>query len=315
MKKQKYKKVLVTGGAGCVGTTLVGQLLKAGYKVRVVDNLMYGGMGLLSYFIDPNFELMIGDIRDKQVISKALKGMDAIIHLAAIVGYPACDKYPNEAQDINFKATKQLNDLRGKKQLFIFASTGSNYGHVESGLCNEDTPLAPLTIYGKTKTKAEEAIIKTDNVIIYRFATAFGLSPRLRLDLMINDFTFQALKTKHLVVYEKDYRRTFIHVRDMSSSLIFALENASKMVGEAYNVGDESMNMTKEDVVKILLNKLDFVVNFTDSGKDPDQRNYAVDYSKIKKLGYKTGVSVEKGIDEIIRAFKAVSIKNPYSNY
>lgn len=315
MNNKKYQNILVTGGAGCVGSTLVPVLLSSGYRVRVLDNLMYGGMGLLSNFSNSNFEVIIGDIRNKEVVKSALKNMDAIIHLAAIVGYPACDKYPQEAQEINYKGTKQLNELRNKNQLLIFASTGSNYGHVASGICTEETPLAPLTNYGRTKTKAEETIASTPNVIIYRYATAFGLSPRLRLDLLINDLTYQALKTKHLVVYEKDYRRTFIHVRDMAKSVIFALENSSKMVGQVYNVGDESMNVKKEDVVNILLQKMEFILNFTDSGRDADQRNYEVDYSKIKKLGFRTDISIENGIDEMIRAFKVVTIKNPYSNY
>ncbi len=315
MDNKKYQNILVTGGAGCIGSTLVPLLLGSGYKVRVLDNLMYGGMGLLTNFQNPNFEMIIGDIRSKEVVSNALKDIDAIIHLAAIVGYPACDKYPQEAREINYKATKKLNELRGKNQLLIFASTGSNYGHVKSGVCTEETHLAPLTNYGRTKTKAETAIKFSPNVIIYRFATAFGLSPRLRLDLLINDLTYQALKTKHLVVYEKDYRRTFIHVRDIAKSFIFALENSSKMIGQIYNVGDESMNLKKEEVVNILLGKMKFMLNFTDSGKDADQRNYEVDYSKIRKLGFKTDTSVEKGIDEMIKAFKVVSIKNPYSNF
>jgi len=312
---KKYQSILVTGGAGCIGSVLVPMLLGSGYKVKVLDNLMYGGMGLLTNFSSPNFEMIIGDVRDHKTVKTALQDIDAIIHLAAIVGYPACDKYPHEAQEVNYKATSKLSELRNKNQLLIFASTGSNYGHVKSGMCTEETPLAPLTNYGKTKTKAEEAIAFSPNVIIYRFATAFGLSPRLRLDLLINDLTYQALKTKHLVVYEKDYRRTFIHVRDMAKSLIFALENSSKMIGQIYNVGDESMNIKKEDVVKILLKKLEFILNFTDSGKDADQRNYEVDYSKIKRLGFKTNVSIEAGILEMIKAFKVVSIKNPYSNY
>lgn len=315
MSNKKYQKILVTGGAGCIGSTLVPILLASGYKVRVLDNLMYGGMGLLTNFSSPNFEVIIGDIRNKEIVKSVLKNMDAIIHLAAIVGYPACDKYPQEAQEINYKGTKQLNELRNKNQLLIFASTGSNYGHVASGICTEETPLVPLTNYGRTKTKAEEAIASFPNVIIYRYATAFGLSPRLRLDLLINDLTYQALKTKHLVVYEKDYRRTFIHVRDIAKSVLFALENSLRMIGQTYNVGDESMNVKKEDVVNILLQKLEFILNFTDSGRDADQRNYEVDYSKIKRLGFKTDISIEEGIDEMIKAFKVVTIKNPYSNY
>lgn len=314
-EKIKFKTVLVTGGAGYVGSVLVHELLRRDHSVRVLDNLTFGGMGLMEHFNNGNFEVLAGDVRDKKVVRKALRGVDAIIHLAAIVGFPACRKRQKEAKEINQEATIQLSKLRKPEQLMIFASTGSNYGFIPDGYCTEKVPLNPISIYGKTKTKAEKAILKSPNVVIYRFATAFGLSPRLRLDLLVNDFTYQALRKKYIMVYDKDYKRTFIHVRDMAKAFIFALENSEKMVGEVYNVGDESLNKTKEDIINILKKKVDFIHHYVTSGKgDEDQRNYWVDYSKIRSLGFKTEVSLEEGIDEMLRAFKVIDIKNPFSN-
>src|SRR3989344_247757 len=304
---QNYQKILVTGGAGYVGSVFVHELLKRDYKVRVLDNLTFGGMGLFDHFNNGNFDVVVGDVRDKETVLKALKGIDAIIHLAAVVGFPACRKKPKEAKEVNYQATVQLNKLRKPEQLLVFASTGSNYGHIPRGYCTENIPLRPISIYGQTKTAAEKAIKKSPNVIIYRFATAFGLSPRLRLDLLVNDFTYQVLKKKYIMVYDKDYKRTFIHVRDMAHSFIFALENAGKMVGEVYNVGDESLNATKEDIINILKKKVDFILHYVESGKgDEDQRNYWVDYSKIKSLGFKTKISLDKGINEMLKAFKVI---------
>ncbi|KKQ75914.1 MAG: NAD-dependent epimerase/dehydratase [Candidatus Woesebacteria bacterium GW2011_GWB1_38_5b] len=309
------KLVLVTGGAGYIGSVLIPELLKLGYGVRVLDNLTYGGNGMIANFSNPNFEFMIGDTRDLGTVKKALEGVNAIIHLAALVGFPLCRKKPRDAEEVNHLATVQLNKLRKKNQLLIFASTGSNYGHIPSGYCTEKTPLNPISIYGKTKTAAERAISKSPNVIIYRFATAFGISPRLRLDLLINDFTYQALRKKSLIVYDKNYKRTFIHVRDIARSLIFALENSDKMVGETYNIGDESLNSDKEHIVNILKKKVNFILHYVKIDKgDEDQRNYWVDYSKIKSLGFKTQVSLEQGIDEMLKAFKVIDLENPYSN-
>jgi len=307
--------VLVTGGAGYVGSILVPELLRKGCRVRVLDNLTFGGMGLLPNFSNPDFELFVGDVRSKKDLKKALKDIDAIVHLAAIVGYPACKKDPRKAWEVNYRSTSQLNKLRKPKQQLIFASTGSNFGHVvEEVMCNEDTPLNPITTYGKTKTKAELEIIKSPNVVIHRYATAFGLSPRLRLDLLVNDFTYQAYKQGYLLVYEKDYTRTFIHVKDMARAVVFTIQNGDKMNGEVCNVGNEKSTMSKEEIVNLLKKRMDFVLHYTKQRKDEDRRNYKVDFSKFRKLGFRTTVSIEDGIDEMIRAFRVVEIKNPYSN-
>lgn len=305
--------VLVTGGAGYVGSTLLPLLLKDGHKVRVLDNLMFGGASLLPYFKDPNFEFIRGDMRNVEDVRQALKGQDTVIHLAAIVGYPACRKEPSLAEEVNIGGTDNLINELAKDQLVIFASTGSNYGSVD-GICTEETPLNPLSLYGQTKTIAERRLLENCNAIVYRFATGFGVSPRLRLDLLINDFVHKALTEGYLVVYEKHFQRTFIHVRDMGRAFVFALGHADKMAGHAYNVGSEDMNLSKQDICEQIKQKINCHVHYADVGEDMDKRNYVVSYEKINKLGYDTSITVDEGIDELVRALQVVQIKTQYAN-
>jgi len=306
-------KVLVTGGAGYVGSVLIPELLHQGYHVRVLDNLMYNSMSLLPYFVDDNFEFIKGDVRDEKAVQNAVKDVDVIIHLAAIVGAPACHRDPRLAEEVNYGGAVNIDKYRSRSQGVIFASTGSNYGAVD-GVCTENTPLNPLSVYGVTKTNAERHFLDSGNVVAYRFATAFGLSPRLRLDLMINDFTFQALKNGMLVVYEKHFKRTFIHVRDMARSFLFAVENFDRLKNEIFNVGSENANYTKEDICLKIKERINYFLYFADVGADPDQRNYEVSYEKIRSKGFETSIPVEKGIDELLKAYRTISLLRPFSN-
>lgn len=307
-------KVLVTGGAGYVGTSLIHMLSQEGYKIRVIDNLLMGGIGLLPFFANPNFEFIKGDIRRKEDIKKALNGIDCIIHLAAIVGFPACRKYPEMSREVNVDATKMLLELAGKEIPIFFASTGSNYGQLIEDVCTETTPLNPISNYGKQKTEAEKIIGERGNCVIYRYATAFGVSPRMRLDLFINDFTFKAVKEKTLIVYEKHFMRTFIHVRDMARSFIFALKNFNDIKNEVFNVGDSTQNFSKEQICFMIKKKVDYYLHFAEVGHDLDQRNYVVSYDKINKAGFYCNITVEEGIDELIRAYEAIDLINTFSN-
>jgi len=309
-------KVLITGGAGYVGSLLVPELMQRGHEVRVLDNLMYGQLSLLHCFIDGRFRFIRGDVRDKDAVKKAVEGVDHIVHLAAIVGAPACRRDERQAWEVNVQGTINVAECREPSQGLIFASTGSNYGAVD-GVCTEETPLNPLSTYGITKTEAEAHVLRSGNGVVYRFATGFGLSPRLRIDLMINDFVFQAVKNGALIVYERDFRRTFIHVRDMVRSLVFAVENYDRLVGEVgdvFNVGNETMNYTKEQVALKMRDRIEFWLHFADVGTDPDQRDYEVSYEKIRSKGFETTVSLEQGIEELVHGCRMVSLRNPFSN-
>ncbi len=303
------KKILVTGGAGFVGAVLVNLLLNKGYKVRVLDNLMYGQTTHLPFFINKNFEFVNGDVRKKRAVKKALKNVDMIIHLAAIVGAPACNLNSRLARETNLTGSRNINQLRGKNQPLIFASTGSNYGKLEE-ICTEKSPLNPVSLYGKTKVIAEEEIMKKGNSTALRFATGFGVSPRFRYDsLLINDFVFQACKNKQLVIYEADVKRTFIHVYDMARSFLFAIENFKKMKDEVYNVGSEKMNYTKKDIALKIKEKIPFFLYFAEIGEDEDKRDYEVSYGKIRKIGFETKISLDEGLDELIKAFQNFPMK------
>ncbi len=307
-------RILVTGGAGYVGSSLVPMLLEQGHRVRVYDALKFGGHGLLACCSNRFFELTKGDICDPEGVEKALDGVDAIIHLAAIVGYPACKKEPQVAQATNVEGTRVLLEKRRPDQKFLYASTGSIYGQVPDYVCNENTPRAPITLYGETKATAEQMVLDAGNGIAYRYATAFGVSPRMRLDLMPNDFTYQAVKNRNLIVYEGGFKRTFVHVRDMARSFIFALERWDEVKDDVYNVGHESMNFTKEDVARKVMEHVDYYLHFAEIGADADQRNYEVSYEKIRKKGFETTIDLDRGIAELVKAARMIEFQNPFAN-
>lgn len=306
-------KILITGGAGYVGTSLIPQLLAKEHKVTVFDNLAFGGDQLLPFFRNPNFEFIKGNIRNLDDVKMAVRDHDCIIHLAAIVGYPACRKDPILARAVNVDGTKNVISATSKSQLIIYASTGSNYGTVDD-VCTEETPLNPLSLYGQTKTLAEKMLLDNRTTIAYRFATAFGVSPRLRLDLLINDFTYKAMTQGYLVIYEKHFMRTFIHVHDMGRAFLFAIENSDKMKDNVYNVGSNKMNYSKEDICEKIRAKTNAYIHYADIGEDADKRNYVVSYEKLSSLGYDTSITVEEGIDELLKALNAVQFKTPYTN-
>ncbi len=307
------KKVFITGGAGYIGSTLTPMLLKAGYKVTVYDSLMYGGDGLMNNFSDPNFSFIKGDVMDKELLHESLKGHDVVIHLAAIVGYTACRKDERRSHEVNHQGTTNVVEGLNGTQLLLYGSTGSNYGTVE-GVCTEESPLNPLSIYGVTKTLGEYEVMKYSNSVAFRFATAFGTSPRLRLDLLVNDLSYSAYVQKYIAVYESHFMRTFIHVRDIASVFKFTIENEDKMSGEVYNVGSNSMNYSKGDVCKLIQKRSDCYVHYADFDNDADKRDYVVSYDKIRELGFDTTITVEEGIEELFTVFPIVSIQNKYRN-
>jgi nucleoside-diphosphate-sugar epimerase len=306
-------KVLVTGGAGFIGSVLVPMLLEAGHHVTVVDVLRSGGHGLLGCFHDSRFQFVRGDIRDRAAMAAPVRDVDAVVHLAAIVGFPACRKYPDLACETNIGGTKMVVETMRPEQALIYASSGSNYGIVEA-LCTENSPLNPTSLYAMTKTEGEKAALAHPRATALRFATAFGVSPRLRLDQLINNFVHQAIANKQIIVYERHFRRTFINVRDIARSILFALAHIDRMCGEAYNVGHQSMNFTKEAIALKIREHVSFYLHFADIGTDEDSRDYEVSYEKIGQLGYEPRVTIEAGIQELVRVMGVLDIADPYSN-
>jgi len=306
-------KVVVTGGAGYVGSVLVPHLLGLGYRVHVIDTLKFGIEPLFGSFIQPNFSFRQGDILDIAALRADLADADAVVHLAAVVGYPACKKWPEEARRTNLDGTRAVLDHLRPEARFINFSTGSNYGEV-LGVCDENTPLNPLSLYGETKTEAEQMAMARKNSVALRFATAFGLSPRLRLDLMINDFAYQALVNRYLLVYERHFRRTFIHVHDMARVVPHLLNHWDRARDQVLNVGHETMNYTKQDITHLLQEKLKFHLYFADVGSDEDKRDYEVSYARVRGLGFEVAVDINRGLNELIGGLSHVRIRNPYSN-
>ena len=310
------KKIFITGGAGYIGTSLIPLLLDKGYEVTVYDSLMFNnGDKLLPFITNKNFKFVDGDVRDSDTLSKHIKGYDVVIHLAALVGFPICrERGEQESHEVNVIGTQNVINAIDDHQYLLFGSTGSNYGEVID-ICTEETPLNPLSIYGKTKTAAEQLVLTRNNSTAFRFATAFGVSPRLRLDLLVNDLTYKSLKEGYAVIYESHFMRTFIHVRDIARVFLFAIENQEDMQNNVYNVGSNTMNFSKKQVCEVISGKItNSYFNYADVGEDADKRNYIVSYEKINKLGFDTTISLEEGIDELIKTIPLVKTSSPYFN-
>ncbi|MBI9101762.1 MAG: NAD(P)-dependent oxidoreductase [Spirochaetales bacterium] len=296
--------ILLTGGGGYVGMSLLPLLLNSGYGVTLLDPLYRGGLEpLLPFFRNSNFSLIKDDMCDEGVIENALTNVDAVIHMAAVVGYPACQREPDRTEKLNVAATEKLCRLAGNRPL-IFTSTGSCYGVIKGGLCTENTPLNPVSLYGTSKVQGENLVLSIANGTVLRFATAYGLSPVMRIDLLLNHLTMMAVQSRKLSIYEPSARRTFIHVEDMARSILFTLNNYNRMAGEAWNVGTEEQNLTKREICLHLAKLIpDLELDFEAEGSDPDARDYAVSYEKIRSIGFETEVPLKEGMEELIRAY------------
>lgn len=308
-------RILVTGGAGYLGAVLVPELLKLGHSVTVLDNFMYGQNSLLENCISDNFVIVNGDVREKSILSPLLKKVDYIIPLAALVGAPICNKDKVAAEATNRDAIALLAKLASKEQRIIIPITNSGYGIGQKGIfCTEETPLNPITLYGKLKVEAEKIVLNRGNSISLRLATAFGVSPRMRTDLLVNDFVYRAVKDKFIVIFEGHFKRNYIHVRDVARVFSYAIENFEKMKNEAYNVGLSDANLSKVELcAKIKEHIPCFVYIESPIGEDPDKRDYIVSNEKIEKTGFKAIYSLSQGIKELIKGYSIIS-NNRFSN-
>lgn len=309
MYRSYEMKILITGGAGYIGTALTPILLDAGHEVTIYDSLMYDGNAILPFFTRDKFRFVNGDITNKSLLLGEVSKHDVVIHLAALVGYAICEKNPTYTELVNNECTENIVKHLSNDQLIMYGSTGSNYGKVDD-VCTEETPLNPNTVYAKTKTSGELAVMEHSNAISYRFATAFGASLRLRLDLLVNDLTYLAVSQGYILVYQPEFMRTFIHVKDMAKSFLFGIENTSKMSGQVYNVGSNDMNYTKRQVCDMIIDKTNAVVYYNDFDSDKDNRDYEVSYDKINKLGFNTTIGLEEGITELVRVFQILKTKD-----
>src|ERR1044071_5694009 len=299
-------RILVTGGAGYLGSVLSERLLDAGHYVTVLDSLLYQQNSLFHLCANPRLEFVHGDARDQAVINGLAKDADVLIPLAAIVGAPACDRDPLLARSVNLEAIRLLNRVRSSGQLVIYPTTNSGYG-TKSGdvFCTEETPLEPISLYGQTKTEAESILLQSPNAITLRLATVFGMSPRMRLDLLVNHFVYTAVTDGYLVIFEKDFKRNYIHIRDVADCFRYCIENSSKMIGRPYNVGLDAANLSKEELaLKIKEFVPNFYIHFAAVGSDPDKRNYIVSNERLRQAGFEAKRTLEAGIVELIKGYR-----------
>lgn len=304
--------ILVTGGAGYIGSVLVPELLRLGHNVTVLDSFIYKQNSLLECCRYENFEIIKGDCRDSDLLRKILPGKDYIIPLAAIVGFPACDKDTVAAETVNLGAIKTLLELRTPEQRIIFPCTNSGYGLGQGDrFCTEESPISPVSLYGKTKMAAEKAILEAGNAVTFRFATLFGASPRMRTDLLVNDFVYRAVFDRSLIIFEGHFMRNYLHVRDAANAFIFAIENFDKMKNQTYNCGLSDANLSKIELCEKIKEYIpSFMYIEAPIGTDPDKRNYLVSNEKIESLGFKPQHTIDDGIKELIKAYSI--IKNSF---
>jgi len=302
-------KILVTGGAGYLGSVLVGKLLSLCYEVIVLDKLSFNQTSLLQYTSNSKFKFIYGDVRNEQLLEKLCDEVDVIIPLAAIVGFPACDADPQLAKEINFNQIVNIVKFtNGKGKKILYPNTNSGYGVAKGETeCTEDSPLNPISIYGTTKCDAESFLRTSTDAIIFRLATVFGVSPRMRTDLLVNDFTYKAITDKYVVVFEKTFKRNFIHIQDVAFTFCFMIQHYDKYKGEVFNVGLSNANLSKQELLeKIQSHVKDFAVVYDDYYEDPDKRNYIVSNEKLEATGWGPQWNLDKGIKELIMGYQMI---------
>lgn len=303
-------KVLITGGAGYLGSNLTRHLLEAGYSVTVLDNLMYDQVTLLHLFGNPKFQFELGDVRDKKFLQELVGLNDVIIPLAAIVGMPACKANPELTVAVNYQQVADIIEVLRDDQKLILPNTNSQYGSSDS-IITEESPFNPLSLYAKTKCDAENNMLANGNGVSLRLATVFGVSPRMRLDLLVNDFVYKSVVDGYLVLFEAHFKRNYIHVQDIARTFQFIIENYEKCKGQAFNVGLSTANLSKLELAEKIKSHIpSLVIKQDDFKEDFDKRNYIVSNEKLESLGWKPIYDLDYGIKQLISAYKIVINKN-----
>lgn len=308
-------RVLITGGAGYIGSVLTPSLLAAGHEVTVVDNFLFRQASLTDCCHDAGFQVVRGDARDEALMKRLVAKADVIIPLAALVGAPLCDRDPLAAETLNFGAVDMLCRLASPQQWMLMPVTNSGYGIGEQGkFCDEDSPLRPISLYGTTKVKAEAKVLQRENSISFRLATVFGVAPRMRMDLLVNDFVYRAVNDRAVVIFEGHFKRNYIHVRDVVRAFLHGLANFDQMKGRPYNVGLDDANLSKLELCAVIQKHLPkFVYLEAPIGEDPDKRDYIVSNARIAATGFKPEWSLDRGIEELIKGYTILR-NTVYSN-
>lgn len=308
-------KILITGGAGYIGSILTPTLLAQGYEVTVLDSFMFGQNSLADCCQYDTFNVVRGDCRNESLIKELLKDADVIIPLAALVGAPLCSRDEVGTRTVNYEAVKMICDLASPQQRILMPVTNSGYGIGESGkFCTEESPLRPISLYGTTKVEAEKAVLERENSMTFRLATVFGMSPRMRVDLLVNDFVYRAFSDRAVVIFEGHFKRNYIHIRDVAKVFVHGIENFETMKGKPYNVGLEDANLSKLELcaeIKKYLPK--FVYLEAPIGEDPDKRDYIVSNARILKTGFEPEWPLSRGIRELIKGYTILR-NSIYSN-
>ncbi|MCA9408214.1 MAG: NAD(P)-dependent oxidoreductase [Candidatus Omnitrophica bacterium] len=304
-------RILITGGAGYLGAVITPVFLREGHEVTVLDTFMYNQSSLLDCCHYPQLKVIRGDTRDKNLIAQLMKECDAVFPLACLTGAPLCDRQPQDAEEIVVNALKMILGLRSKDQIIIYPTTNSGYGVGEKGkFCTEETPLRPISLYGRIKVQAEQMVLDAGNAVTLRLATAFGVSPRMRLDLLVNDFTFRAVFEHRLELFEAHFKRNFIHVRDVAKAFLHMVNNFDKVKDQTYNVGLSDANLSKLELCQEIKKFIpDLEIIESNQGEDPDKRDYIVSNEKIESTGYKPDVSLSDGIQELIKCFRVIDYR------